>query len=176
MRTINGKRFVPLIPKDVLISRIETLANEVNKDYEGKNPIFIGILNGSFMFLAELFKNLSIQCEVSFIKVKSYEEMSSTGHVKELIGLSENIENRHVVIVEDIVDTGNTLKAVLPVFLKKKPASLKLLTLLHKEEATQVTLDIAYTGFKIKDKFVIGFGLDFDGYGRNIDEILILAE
>jgi hypoxanthine phosphoribosyltransferase len=128
------------------------------------------------MFLSELFKHMKMECEVSFIKVKSYQEMSSTGHVKELIGLSENIENRHVVIVEDIIDTGNTLKAILPTFEKQNPDSIAILTLLHKKEATQIDLKIDYIGFEIKDKFVIGFGLDYDGYGRNIDEILVLAE
>ena len=102
--------------------------------------------------------------------------MHSTGQVKELLGLSENIQGRHVVIVEDIIDTGNTLKAILPTFEKQKPTSLAILTLLHKKEATKVPLKIDYVGFAIQDKFVIGFGLDFDGYGRNIDEIMVLSE
>ncbi len=117
-----------------------------------------------------------MECEVSFVKVKSYEEMHSSGQVKELIGLSENINDRHVVIVEDIVDTGNTMKEVLPAFKKQNPASLKILTLLHKSEATVIDLKIDYVGFVIKDKFVVGFGLDYDGFGRNIDEIMVLAE
>ncbi|MFT7247609.1 MAG: hypoxanthine phosphoribosyltransferase, partial [Arcticibacterium sp.] len=136
MKTIKDKQFVPLIPKDVLTAQIKLLAKTLEKDYLGKDPLFVGILNGSFMFLSELFKNISINCEVSFIKVHSYEKMHSTGHVKKLIGLNENITDRHVVIVEDIIDTGNTMKAILPVFQKQKPASLKILTLLHKKDAT----------------------------------------
>ncbi|MGR3808876.1 hypoxanthine phosphoribosyltransferase [Jiulongibacter sp. NS-SX5] len=176
MKTIRNKKFVSLIPKEVLESRIKVLAEQLNNDYRGQNPIFVGILNGSFMFLSELFKNLELQCEVSFIKVKSYEEMSSSGHVAELIGLSENIEGRHVVIVEDIVDTGQTMAKVMPEFENQKPASLSILTLLHKKEATKVDIPLNYVGFEIKNKFVIGFGLDYDGYGRNIDEIMILAD
>jgi hypoxanthine phosphoribosyltransferase len=176
MRTIKGKQFVSLIPKDVLELKIKQIAQEIEQNYEGKNPIFVGILNGSFMFLSELFKHIKMECEVSFVKVKSYQEMKSTGQIKELIGLSENIEGRHVVIVEDIIDTGNTIKAILPEFEKQKPVSLSILTLLHKKEATKVALKIDYIGFEIKDKFVIGFGLDYDGYGRNIDEIMVLAE
>jgi len=175
MKTIKDKQFVPLIPKDVLVAQIKSLARILEKDYEGKDPLFVGILNGSFMFLSELFKNISINCEVSFIKVKSYEQMHSTGHVKQLIGLNENITSRHVIIVEDIIDTGNTMKEVLPIFQEQKPASLKILTLLHKKEATQLDLKVDYTGFVIKDKFVVGFGLDYDGFGRNIDEIMVLA-
>ena len=176
MRTIKGKQFVPLIQKEVLDKRIKELAEQLEKDYAGKDPLFVGVLNGSFMFLSELFKNIKMACEVSFVKVKSYQEMSSTGQVKELLGLSENIENRHVVIVEDIIDTGNTMKEILPAFHKQKPASISILTLLHKKAATVVSLKIDYVGFEVENKFVIGFGLDFDGLGRNIDEILILAE
>jgi hypoxanthine phosphoribosyltransferase len=176
MRTIKGKQFVSLIPKEVLELKIKQLAQQLEVNYSGKNPLFIGVLNGSFMFLSELFKNIKMECEVSFVKVKSYQEMSSSGQVKELLGLSENIENRHVVIVEDIIDTGNTIKAILPKFEQQNPASLAILTLLHKKEATQVDLKIDYIGFEIKDKFVIGFGLDYDGYGRNINEIMVLAE
>ncbi|AWV98356.1 hypoxanthine phosphoribosyltransferase [Arcticibacterium luteifluviistationis] len=176
MRTIKGKQFVPLITKEVLDKKIKELALQLEKDFDGKDPLFVGVLNGSFMFLSELFKNIKMACEVSFVKVKSYQEMSSTGQVKELIGLSENIENRHVVIVEDIIDTGNTMKEILPAFHKQNPASISILTLLHKKAATVVPLKIDYVGFEVENKFVIGFGLDFDGLGRNIDEIMILAE
>lgn len=176
MRTIKGKKFVRLIPKDILESKIKKLAEQLEIDFADKNPLFIGVLNGSFMFLAELFKNIQMACEVSFVKVKSYQEMTSTDQVKELIGLSENIENRHVVIVEDIIDTGKTLQQILPAFRSNNPASISIMTLLHKKEATLFPISIDYVGFEIENKFVVGFGLDYDGYGRNIDEIMILDE
>lgn len=176
MKTIKDKQFVRLIDKESLERRIDELAAQIDQDYQGKNPLFIGVLNGSFVFLAELFKRLSIPCEVSFVKVKSYDKMSSTGEVKELIGLAENIEGRHVVIVEDIIDTGTTMEAILPDFKKHQPASLAMLTLLFKKSAFKGNFPIDYVGFEIENLFVVGFGLDYDGLGRNDPEILVVKD
>ncbi len=176
MKTIRDKQFVRLISKENLDQRIDELANQLDSDFMDKNPLFIGVLNGSFVFLAELFKRLTIPCEVSFVKVKSYTGTQTTGTVKELIGLAETIEGRHVVIVEDIIDTGTTLDAILPDFIQRNPGSLSILTLLFKKSAFKGGFKINYTGFEIENLFVVGFGLDYDGLGRNYPEILVIKE
>ncbi|KPM49087.1 hypoxanthine phosphoribosyltransferase [Jiulongibacter sediminis] len=176
MITIKDKKFVSLIPKDVLESRIEILAQQLNKEFKGKNPLLIGILNGSFMFLSELSKHLDFQCEISFVKVKSYENMHSSGLVTELIGLTENIENRDVIIVEDIVDTGLTLNRILPDFDKKKPNSIKIVTMLFKESAFKGNYRPDFKAFVIDDVFVAGYGLDYNGYGRNLNQIVKVSD
>jgi hypoxanthine phosphoribosyltransferase len=173
METIKGKQFVRLIGKQALDLRITELARILDEEYREKNPVFIGVLNGSFIFLAEIFKQLTIPCEVSFVKVKSYEGTKSSGQVRELIGLSEDIEDRAVILVEDIIDTGTTVGELLPDLLKQKPSSLKILTLLFKKKAFKAGYAIDYVGFEIEDRFVVGFGLDYDGFGRNYPEILV---
>lgn len=176
MITIKDKRFVSLIPKDVLESKIETLALQLNKDFNCKSPLLIGILNGSFMFLSELSKHLDFPCEISFVKVKSYENMHSTGQVTELIGLSENIENRDIIIVEDIIDTGFTLNRLMPYFEEMKPSSISIVTMLYKESAFKGNYRPDYRAFVIEDVFVAGFGLDYDGYGRNLSQIVKVSD
>ncbi len=176
MKQIKDKNFVPFIDSQALQARIRELAQQINKDYEGKNPLLIGVLNGSFMFIGDLFKSIDIECEITFIRVASYQSTESTGQVKQILGLKEDIKNRHVIIVEDIVDTGMTMQEVLGNLASQKPASIKILTLLYKPEALKAPLKVDYVGFEIETKFVVGYGLDYDGFGRNLDAIYVLAQ
>jgi hypoxanthine phosphoribosyltransferase len=152
------------------------MAEKINEDYKDKKPIFIAILNGSFMFASDLFKSISIEAEICFIKLASYKGTKSTGNVITSIGLDEPLQGRHVVIIEDIVDTGNTLTKFLPQLYNQQPASLKIAALLHKPEALEHPLAIDYIGFSVPNKFLLGFGLDYDGLGRNLAEIYQLVE
>jgi hypoxanthine phosphoribosyltransferase len=165
--------FEKYIENQEVISKTVEIANQINFDYVDKKPIFISVLNGSFMFAAELFKNLNIPCEICFVKVSSYVDLASTGTVKELIGLNQDIENRHVIIIEDIVDTGRTLHFLIDKMLQNKPLSIASATLLHKPAATIVKNRIEYIGFEIDNLFVLGFGLDYNGFGRNLDSIYV---
>lgn len=173
---VNGKKFQPYIGAAEIKSRIAALAAQINLEYEGKRPLFIAILNGSFMFASDLFKEISIDAEICFIKLASYKGTRSTGNVITSIGLDEPLVNRHVVIIEDIVDTGNTLHQFLPQLHNQQPASLKIASLLHKPQALKYPIVIDFLGFSVPDKFLLGFGLDFDGLGRNLDEIYQLIE
>ena len=143
----------------------------ISKDYAGRRPLFISILNGSFMFAADLFKQLSIEAELCFIKLASYKGLKSSGNVVTSIGLEDDLFGKEVIIVEDIVDTGKTLHNFLPKLQHQQPKSLKIATLLHKSEATEYPLELNYIGFDIPNKFVVGYGLDYDGLGRNLKEI-----
>ncbi len=174
--TVNDKKFKPYISAEEIQKRIESLAIQINTDYEGKRPLFLAILNGSFMFASDLFKEIRIDAEICFIKLASYKGTRSTGNVITSIGLDEPLLNRHVVIIEDIVDTGNTLHKFLPQLINQQPASLKIAALLHKPDALQYPIVIDYLGFSVPDKFLLGFGLDFDGLGRNLAEIYQLVE
>jgi len=176
MKQIKDKNFVPFIEPLALQARIKELGQQLNKDYNGKNPLLIGVLNGSFMFIGDLFKSIEIECEITFIRVSSYQSTESTGQVKQILGLKEDIKNRHVIIVEDIVDTGMTMQEVLGQLASQKPASIKIMTLLYKPEALKVPLKVDYAGFEIENKFVIGYGLDYDGMGRNLDAIYVVEE
>lgn len=176
MKQIKDKHFVPFIKSDALQSRIRELGQQLSKDYANKNPLLIGVLNGSFMFVADLFKNIDIDCEITFIRVSSYQSTESTGQVKQIIGLKESIQGRHVIIVEDIVDTGLTMQEVLGQMASMKPESIKIMTLLYKPDALKVPLKLDYVGFEIENRFVVGYGLDYDNLGRNLDEIYVLSE
>ena len=171
MIKIHDKLFVPYLDTELINTRIAALAAQIGKDYEGKKPLFIAILNGSFIFAAELFKRLNIEAEVSFIKLASYKGTSSSGNVITAIGLEESLHDRHIILVEDIIDTGRTLHAFLPQILHQSPASVKIAALLTKPSALQYHVQSDYTGFEIPDKFVVGYGLDYDGLGRNLPEI-----
>jgi len=173
---VNDKKFKPYITAAEIHQRIASLARQINTDYEGKRPLFIAVLNGSFMFASDLFKEISIDAEICFIKLASYKGTRSTGNVITSIGLDEPLFNRHVVIIEDIVDTGNTLYKFLPQLHNQQPASLKIAALLHKPDALAYPIVIDYLGFNVPDKFLLGFGLDFDGLGRNLAEIYQLTE
>jgi len=172
---VRDKKFKPYINAAQIKEQISRIAGEVNADYEGKRPLFVAILNGSFMFAADLFRELSIEAEICFIKLASYKGTRSTGNVMTSIGLDETISGRHVVIVEDIIDTGNTLQAFLPQLMIQQPASLKIAALLNKPDAMKHPLQIDYLGFKVPDKFLVGYGLDYDGLGRNLGEIYQLT-
>jgi len=169
--TVHDKTFETYLSEKELQLRISELAAQLNKDYEGKKPLFIAILNGSFMFAGDLFKHLSIDAEISFIKLASYKGMKSSGKVITAIGLEDDLFGRDVVIVEDIVDTGKTLHNFLPRLFHQQPASIRIVTLLQKPDALKYPLEVDYVGFPIPDKFVVGYGLDYDGLGRNLKEI-----
>lgn len=173
---LHDKEFVPYLTAEEIDEKVTRLAGEINRDYEGKRPLFIAILNGSFVFASDLFKKLTIEAEISFIKLASYKGVKSTGKVITAIGLDEDLHNRHIVILEDIVDTGKTLNEFLPQLKNHQPASLRVCSLLHKPDAALFSIEINYLGFSIPNKFVVGYGLDFDGLGRNIPCIYKLKE
>ena len=168
---VHDKEFEIYLSEAAIQERVKNIAEKINKEYEGKRPLFVAILNGSFMFASDLFKYLTIEAEITFIKLASYKGMKSTGNVITSIGLDTELFEKDIVILEDIVDTGKTLYNFLPKLKDHHPASLKIAALLHKPDATQYPLTIDYTGFSIPDKFVIGYGLDYDGLGRNFREI-----
>jgi hypoxanthine phosphoribosyltransferase len=168
---VKDKQFVPFISESTIQEKIKELAAQLKVDYEGKRPLLIAILNGSFMFASDLFKELKFEAEISFIKLASYKGTKSTGHVITAIGLDTDIAERHVIILEDIIDTGKTLHSFLPQLLHQQPASLKVAVLLDKPEPRQFEVPIDYKCFTIENKFVVGYGLDYDGLGRNISSI-----
>ena len=170
------KKFQPYIRAAQIQEEVARLGAQMNADYAGKNPLFIAILNGSFMFASDLFKELTVDAEICFIKLASYKGTRSTGNVITSIGLDESLKGRHVVIVEDIVDTGKTLSEFMPQLQDQQPASLHIAALLHKPEATVYPLKIDYLGFSVPNKFLLGYGLDFDGLARNLKEIYQLDE
>jgi len=173
---ILDKEFVPYLSEQIIQEKISELAIQLNKDYEGKRPLFLSILNGSFLFTADLFKQITIEAEVCFIKLASYKGTSSTGNVITAIGLDINIKDRHIVILEDIIDTGKTLHHYLPQLDNMQPASVKIAVLLNKKEALQFPVNIDYACIDIPNKFVVGYGLDYDGLGRNNKAIYQLKE
>lgn len=172
---VKDLQFEPFISHHSIEARVIELANRLTVDFHGKNPLFLSVLNGSFMFTSDLMKAFLSPCEISFIKLASYQGTESTGQVQTLIGLNNNIENRDVIIIEDIVDTGNTVKKILELVKDHKPASIQILTLLFKPEAFKEDFEIDYVGFEIENKFVVGYGLDYDGYGRNLDQIYVVV-
>jgi hypoxanthine phosphoribosyltransferase len=173
---VNDKKFKPYISASKIRNRIKELAEEINTAYDGKRPIFIAILNGSFMFASDLFKEIHIDAEICFIKLASYKGTRSSGNVITSIGLDEPLKDRHVIIIEDIVDTGTTLHKFLPQLYIQQPASLKIAALLHKPTALQHPVVIDYLGFSVPNIFLLGFGLDYDGLGRNLAEIYQVTE
>ena len=168
---VHDKSFDIYLSEVSIQQRVKEMAGQINNDYAGKRPLFIAILNGSFMFASDLFKHLTIEAELCFIKLASYKGMKSSGKVVTSIGLEEDLFGKEVIIVEDIVDTGKTLHKFLPKLMHQQPKSLKIAALLHKSEATEYPLVLDYVGFDIPNKFVVGYGLDYDGLGRNLKEI-----
>ncbi len=174
MITILDKSFVPFLSQNIIENRIKALAVQINKDYEGKTPIFLVVLNGAFLFAAELLKNTNLNCEVSFIKLASYQKTESSGVVRQIIGLENNLKGRDIIVLEDIVDTGVTMSHLLKELQSFEPKSIAIATLLHKPDALLIPTKLPYIGFEITNRFVVGYGLDYDGLGRNLNEILVL--
>ena len=168
---VKDRVFEPFIREEELLKEIKRVASEINRDYEGKEPLFLCVLNGSFMFAADLLKNVSVPCNVSFVKVASYSGTDTTGKVKELMGLQENVKGRHVIIVEDIVDTGYTMRDVLDSLHDKKAASVQVCALLCKPDKLKVDINLKYLALNIPNGFIVGYGLDYDGFGRNSRDI-----
>lgn len=173
---VHDKAFEPYLTAEAINDRIQKIAEQINEDYDGKSPLFIAILNGSFMFASDLFKAISIEAEICFIKLASYKGTKSSGHVITAIGLDIDLIGRHVVVLEDIVDTGKTLSEFLPQLEHQQPASMRIAALLHKPEATVYPITVDYLGFSVPNKFLLGYGLDYDGLGRNIPSIYKLVE
>jgi hypoxanthine phosphoribosyltransferase len=169
--TLHDKTFELFIAEQAIHDAISALAQQINKDYEGKNPLFLGILNGSFLFAADLFRLIEGNAEISFLKMASYQGTATTGKINELIGINEDITNRHVIIIEDIVDTGITLEKIISDLNTKNPASIAIATLLFKPAAYQKSIPVNYIGMKVANDFLVGYGLDYDGLGRNLKEI-----
>ncbi len=176
MITVKDKTFVPFLTPADLSGRISELARELNHDYQHKMPLFVVVLKGAFLFAAELFKHVTIPCEITFVRLASYQNLESSGRIKQIIGLDESIEDRDVVIVEDIVDTGLTMARLVGQLKDKGARTVEVVTLLHKPEAMREPVVTRYVGFEIENRFVVGFGLDYDEQGRNLDAIYILAE
>ncbi len=175
--TINGESFRIYLTYEEIQERIKQLGKQISRDYQDKKPIFIGVLNGAYIFLADLMRHVSIPCEVDFLKLSSYgDEKVSSGDVQSLKEIDAEIKNRHVILVEDIVDTGLSMKYLIEKLIKKNPQSLTVITLLHKYQATKYDVQIDYTGFKIPNLFVLGYGLDYAQEGRNLAQIYILQE
>ena len=165
------KTFEPYLKEAAIQEKITELAGQLNQEYAGKRPLFLSVLNGAFLFTADLFKQISIEAEVSFIKLASYKGTSSTGNVITAIGLDINVKDRHIIILEDIIDTGKTLHHYLPQLESMQPASVKIAVLLNKKDALLYPVQIDYACFEIPNKFVVGYGLDYDGLGRNSKDI-----
>ncbi|MGG6545062.1 UNVERIFIED_CONTAM: hypoxanthine phosphoribosyltransferase [Prevotella sp. 15_C9] len=174
--TIKDKTFETSITEAEILERVRHVAEKLNHDMEGKNPLFLAVLNGAFMYAADLMKFITIPCEISFVKLASYEGTASTGKIKEVIGLNEDIRGRHVVIVEDIVDTGATMKRMMETLGTRAPASMHISSLLVKPGKLQVPLNIEYAAMEIPNDFIVGYGLDYDQQGRNLRDIYTLVK
>ncbi len=174
--TYKGLNFEPYIGKEKIEKRVKQIAAELTAEFKGQNPLFLCVLTGAFPFAADLFRSIDMDAEISFIRLQSYDGTASTGKVKEILGLKEDIEGRHVIVVEDIIDTGQTIYHLLEQLREKKPASLKVASLLYKPESLKVPVRPDYIGFTIPQKFIIGFGLDLDGQARNLPDIWVLSD
>ncbi|WP_400192001.1 hypoxanthine phosphoribosyltransferase [Hymenobacter sp. B81] len=169
--SLHNKAFAPYLPEARLTDAVRAVAARLNQDYADQVPLFVAVLNGSFMFAADLLKEITVPCEVTFIRVASYEGTGSTGQVKEILGLQEDVRGRHLVILEDIVDTGHTMQALLAQLRALEPASVEVATLLIKPDCLQHPLHVKYQGLAIPNDFVVGYGLDYDGLGRNYRDL-----
>ncbi|MEA3443283.1 MAG: hypoxanthine phosphoribosyltransferase [Bacteroidota bacterium] len=173
---ILDKEFEVSIKSTDIQEKILIMANRINSDLKGQDVIFMGILNGAFMFASDLFKKITLDCQITFLKVASYQGTMSSGNVKRLIGINEDIKGKTVVILEDIVDTGHTLDNIIRQLIGYEPASIKIATFLFKPEAFQKDIPIDYVGMEIPNNFIVGYGLDYNGFGRNLEDIYTVVE
>ena len=173
---ILDRKFSELITEKAIQKRIEELARRLNSDLAGKDVVFLGILNGAFLFAADLFRRIDLQARISFVKLASYEGTSSSGTIKELIGWNEDIKSKTIVVIEDIVDTGNTLERIVDELVIRKVSEVRIATMLYKPEAYKKDIPLDYVGFEIPNDFVVGYGLDYDGFGRNLTSVYTLIK
>lgn len=172
---IKDKRFRVSIPEAEIKSRVKAVAQQISKDMAGKNPLFLGVLNGSFIFAADLMREMTIPCEISFVKLASYQGTTSTGKIQEVIGINENLTGRTVVIVEDIVESGQTMKRMIEQLGTRNPASVHICSLFFKPDKLKEELDIDYVAFRIPDDFIVGYGLDYDQTGRELKDVYTIV-
>lgn len=173
---VHDKQFELFISEDRIQREVSRIAEEMNRDLAHKDPIFLGILNGAFMFAGDLYKQLTFPCQITFLKLASYSGTQSTGTVKQLIGINLDLKDRFVVVLEDIVDTGVTLETIIRQLSGYEPSDIRVATFLHKPEATLREVKLDYVGLEIPNDFILGYGLDYDGYGRNFKEIYQVVE
>lgn len=173
---IKDKTFKTSIPEAEILERVKAVADRINVDMAGKNPLLLGMLNGSFVFAADLMRMITVPCEVSFVKMSSYQGTSSTGKVKELIGLNEDIKGRTIIIVEDIVESGLTMQKIIETLKARGPEAVYVCTMLLKPDCLKVPLDIKYAAMEIPNDFIVGYGLDYDQQGRNLRDIYTIVE
>lgn len=174
--TIKDKTFKTFIPEEEILKRVKDVADRINQDMADKNPLMIAVLNGAFVFAADLMRMITIPCEISFVKLASYEGTTSTGKITEVLGINEDISGRTIIIVEDIVDTGLTMKRMIETLGTRHPESIHICALLVKPDKLQVDLDIEYAAMKIPNDFILGYGLDYDQQGRNLRDIYSLVK
>jgi len=173
---IKDKTFAISISQETIQKEVTRVAAEINRDLKGENPLFLSVLNGAFMFSADLMKQITIPCEISFVKLASYQGVSSSGVIKEVIGINEDITDRTIVIVEDIVDTGFTMQRLLETLGTRHPKEIRIASLLVKPDKLEVDLNVDYVALNIPNDFIVGYGLDYDGYGRNYPDIYTIVE
>ena len=173
---IKDKTFAVSLPEAQIKARVKELAQQMSRDLEGKNPLFLAVLNGAFIFAADLMREMTIPCEISFVKLASYQGVTSTGNIKEIIGINENLSGRTVVIIEDIVESGLTIKRMMDQLGTRNPASVQVCTLFFKPDRLKEDLKLDYVAFSIPNDFILGYGLDYDQQGRGLKDVYILAE
>ena len=173
---IHDKTFKTSIPESEILRRVKAVAERINHDMADKNPLFLAVLNGSFIFAADLMREITIPSEISFVKLASYAGTTSTGKITEVIGINENLADRHIIIVEDIVDTGRTMQRMIETLGTRNPASIHICSLLVKPEKLEVPLNIEYAALEIPNEFIVGYGLDYDQQGRNLRDIYTIVE
>lgn len=173
---IHDKEFVPSIPAEDILVQVRRVAKEINRDYEGQEPLFLVVLNGSFIFAADLMREITLAADVSFVKLASYQGTASSGTVREVIGLNTDITGRPIIIVEDIVESGLTMAHMIATLKKQNPKSVDICTLLLKPEKLEVKLDIKYVAMEIPNDFIVGYGLDYNEHGRNLKDIYTIKE
>ena len=170
------KEFAVSIPKKEIQKRIAELEKQITEDYKGQHPVFLVVLKGAFLFAADLLREVNLDCEITFIRIGSYEGTQSTGVIRSILGLSEKVHDKHLVVIEDIVDTGNTVMHLIEELKKSNPFDIRVATMLLKPAALKHNLQVDYIGFAVPNDFLVGYGLDYDGLGRNLDEIYKLVK